>query len=327
MGQAAALAGPVDVLINNASALGPVPLQLIPDTDCEDFERALQVNTIGPFRLIKAVVGSMVLRKTGCDRQHLVRRGCRGLSILGRVRRFQGRARSSDPNRGGGDGGRRRAFHQRGSGRNGHADARPRDARRRSGRPAVARRGRGKNRDDDSTIRSDCERVEADRLGMEAFMNAARAPRADKTNVKLLVVKDGEIEDSSIERLPDHLRSGDLLVVNDAATLPASLPARDARNNQVELRLTKQLDERVWQAAVFGAGDWRTPTEDRPSPPRFAQGEEILIAPDFRARVRRRRSIVRKTARSRIQSFRRRVVAESVSVRKARAIFVHRGRT
>jgi len=65
VGQAAALAGPVDVLINNASALGPVPLQLIPDTDCEDFELALQVNTVGPFRLIKAVVGSMVLRKNG----------------------------------------------------------------------------------------------------------------------------------------------------------------------------------------------------------------------------------------------------------------------
>jgi NAD(P)-dependent dehydrogenase (short-subunit alcohol dehydrogenase family) len=65
VGQATALAGPVDVLINNASALGPVPLQLIPDTDCEDFELALQVNTVGPFRLIKAVVGSMVLRQTG----------------------------------------------------------------------------------------------------------------------------------------------------------------------------------------------------------------------------------------------------------------------
>jgi len=64
-GQAAALAGPIDILINNASTLGPVPLRLIPDTDCEDFERALQVNTIGPFRLIKAVVGSMVLRQTG----------------------------------------------------------------------------------------------------------------------------------------------------------------------------------------------------------------------------------------------------------------------
>jgi S-adenosylmethionine:tRNA ribosyltransferase-isomerase len=121
---------------------------------------------------------------------------------------------------------------------------------------------------------------------MEAFMKAARAPRADKTDVKLLVVRDDRIEDSSIERLPDHLRSGDLLVVNDAATLPASLPARDASNNQVELRLTAQLDERVWQAAVFGAGDWRTRTEDRPSPPRLAEGEEIMIAPDFRARVR-----------------------------------------
>src|SRR5215467_14511246 len=65
VGQAAALAGPVDVLINNASALGPVPLRLIPDTDCEDFKLALQVNTVGPFRIIKAVVGSMVLRQTG----------------------------------------------------------------------------------------------------------------------------------------------------------------------------------------------------------------------------------------------------------------------
>lgn len=116
-------------------------------------------------------------------------------------------------------------------------------------------------------------------------MKAARAPRADKASVKLLIVKDGMIEDSSIERLADHLQSGDLLVVNDAATLPASLQARDPRNNQVEIRLTRLIDERVWQAAVLGAGDWRTPTEDRPSPPRLAAGEEIMIAPDFRAKV------------------------------------------
>lgn len=65
VGQAAALAGPVDVLINNASTLGPAPLRLLADTDCEDFERALQVNTIGPFRLMKAVAGSMMLRQQG----------------------------------------------------------------------------------------------------------------------------------------------------------------------------------------------------------------------------------------------------------------------
>ncbi len=52
-------------LINNASALGPVPLRLIADTDCEDFERALEVNVVGPLRLTKAVVGSMMARKTG----------------------------------------------------------------------------------------------------------------------------------------------------------------------------------------------------------------------------------------------------------------------
>jgi len=119
-------------------------------------------------------------------------------------------------------------------------------------------------------------------------MNAARAPRDDKTSVKLLVVRkngEQELEDSSMAHLPDHLRSGDLLVVNDAATLPASLHGRDEENNPLEIRLTTQVDKRVWQAVAFGGGDWGTPTEDRPSPRRFRQGEEITIAPNFSAIV------------------------------------------
>lgn len=64
-GQAAALVGPIDILINNASTLGPVPLRLLLDTDCEDLERALAVNVLGPFRLTKAIAGSMVLRGGG----------------------------------------------------------------------------------------------------------------------------------------------------------------------------------------------------------------------------------------------------------------------
>src|SRR5262249_3517330 len=120
-------------------------------------------------------------------------------------------------------------------------------------------------------------------------MKAARAPRADKTNVRLLVVKEDGMQDCFLKYLPDHLQSGDLLVVNDAATLPASLHGlrgRDGQNNPVEIRLTAPLDERVWQAVAFGDGDWRTPTEERPAPPRFVEGEEILIATNFRARVR-----------------------------------------
>ncbi len=64
-GQAAALVGPIDILINNASTLGPVPLRLLLDTDCEDLERALAVNLVGPFRLTKALAGPMVLRGEG----------------------------------------------------------------------------------------------------------------------------------------------------------------------------------------------------------------------------------------------------------------------
>ena len=64
-GEAAALVGPIDILIQNASTLGALPLQLLLDTDCEDLEETLQVNLIGPFRLAKVIVGSMVLRQTG----------------------------------------------------------------------------------------------------------------------------------------------------------------------------------------------------------------------------------------------------------------------
>lgn len=60
--EAAALVGPIDLLIHNASTLGPTPLRLLLDTECEDFEAVLQVNLLGPFRLSKVVVGSMLLR-------------------------------------------------------------------------------------------------------------------------------------------------------------------------------------------------------------------------------------------------------------------------
>jgi NAD(P)-dependent dehydrogenase (short-subunit alcohol dehydrogenase family) len=64
-GAAAALVGPIDLLIHNASTLGPVPLRLLLDTECEDLSAVLETNLIGPFRLSKAIGGSMALRKTG----------------------------------------------------------------------------------------------------------------------------------------------------------------------------------------------------------------------------------------------------------------------
>ena len=64
-GAAAAMVGPLDLLVNNASTLGPTPLPLLLDTECEDLERVLAVNLVGPFRLTKAIAGSMALRGRG----------------------------------------------------------------------------------------------------------------------------------------------------------------------------------------------------------------------------------------------------------------------
>jgi NAD(P)-dependent dehydrogenase (short-subunit alcohol dehydrogenase family) len=64
-GAAAALVGPLDILVHNASTLGPVPLRLLLDTECEDLEAVLQTNLVGPFRLTRVVAGAMALRGSG----------------------------------------------------------------------------------------------------------------------------------------------------------------------------------------------------------------------------------------------------------------------
>jgi NAD(P)-dependent dehydrogenase (short-subunit alcohol dehydrogenase family) len=64
-GTAAALVGPIDLVVHDASDLGPTPLRVLLDTECEDLERVLAVNLVGPFRLTKALAGGMVLRGRG----------------------------------------------------------------------------------------------------------------------------------------------------------------------------------------------------------------------------------------------------------------------
>jgi len=51
--------GGLDILVNNASTLGPAALVPLADTECEDFEAALAANLLGPFRLTKAVLGAL----------------------------------------------------------------------------------------------------------------------------------------------------------------------------------------------------------------------------------------------------------------------------
>ena len=57
--QATSRLGGMDVLVNNASSLGPVPLAPLADTECEALEQALATNLVGPFRLTRALLGSL----------------------------------------------------------------------------------------------------------------------------------------------------------------------------------------------------------------------------------------------------------------------------
>ena len=62
---AAALVGDLDLVVHNASTLGPVPLRPLAETSDADFARAIEVNLGAAFRLSRAVVGGMVARGAG----------------------------------------------------------------------------------------------------------------------------------------------------------------------------------------------------------------------------------------------------------------------
>ncbi|HEV7558874.1 MAG TPA: SDR family oxidoreductase [Kofleriaceae bacterium] len=64
-GQAQGLVGEIGIAIHNASTLGPVPLRLLLDTECEDLQAVLDTNLVGPFRLTKILAGAMALRGDG----------------------------------------------------------------------------------------------------------------------------------------------------------------------------------------------------------------------------------------------------------------------
>jgi NAD(P)-dependent dehydrogenase (short-subunit alcohol dehydrogenase family) len=55
----------VDVLVNNAAELGPLPLSELTDAPSSALEHVLQANVLGPLRLTQAVIGGMLLRNRG----------------------------------------------------------------------------------------------------------------------------------------------------------------------------------------------------------------------------------------------------------------------
>jgi len=87
------------------------------------------------------------------------------------------------------------------------------------------------------------------------------------------------LRDARIADLPALLRRGDVLVVNDAATLPASLQGQAEDGAPVEARLVGELPDGSFRAVLFGPGDWRTPTEHRAPPPVLRKGDTSPVSP------------------------------------------------
>lgn len=117
-------------------------------------------------------------------------------------------------------------------------------------------------------------------------MIPASTPIQRAPDARLLVIRPGgTLEHWPRSALAGLLQPGDLLVANDAATLPASLAGIHVETGRsIEVRLAgrgslEPADVGRFLAVIFGAGDFRTRTEDRPPPPELEPGERIQLGP------------------------------------------------
>jgi len=115
-------------------------------------------------------------------------------------------------------------------------------------------------------------------------MIAATSPVQRPRGAKLLVVRaDGELVHAPRSSFVEFLNRGDLVIANDAATLPASLHGVHLPSGgAIEVRLAgyaagSRADAPRFVAIVFGAGDFRTRTEDRPLPPALAADDRLAL--------------------------------------------------
>jgi len=117
-------------------------------------------------------------------------------------------------------------------------------------------------------------------------MIPANVPIQRPASARLLVVdSERQIQDLLRSSFPTLLCPGDIVVANDAATLPASVFGIHKRSGRsIEVRLTGSdsvdpEDMKQFSAVVFGEGDYRTPTEGRPNPPELRPGDGLELGP------------------------------------------------
>jgi S-adenosylmethionine:tRNA ribosyltransferase-isomerase len=116
-------------------------------------------------------------------------------------------------------------------------------------------------------------------------MKAATRPEPAGLGTKLLWVDPTRpsTRATTLAELPELLNPSDVVVVNDAATQPASF---FDRSRALEVRLVGHTAQpREYGAVLLGAGDYRTPTEERPPPGEVQSGDWLTLGHDLHARV------------------------------------------
>ena len=125
-------------------------------------------------------------------------------------------------------------------------------------------------------------------------MIAASLPEQRAANAKVLAVdRLGRLRHRPRHDVARLFDAGDLVIANDAATIPAGLAGQHLRSGRrIEARLAGRESlavDRVtsFTAVLFGLGDFRMRTEDRPPPPQVEPGDRLAFGP-LRATVTRR---------------------------------------
>lgn len=116
-------------------------------------------------------------------------------------------------------------------------------------------------------------------------MTPASGPTESAGNGRMIHARaaDALVAHRSVSDLPRVLAPGNVLVVNDAATLPAAITF-DHDHGQIELRLLRQSNLEEVEAVLLGNGDRTMRTEDRADPPVLRAGT-LLTKGDLAVRI------------------------------------------
>lgn len=120
-------------------------------------------------------------------------------------------------------------------------------------------------------------------------LRAGQRPERPKAETQLLWVEQGDILTGPVSRLVGRFVPGDVLVINDAATLPAALRGRRESGEEVELRLATSLDPETfskrWKAVLLTPAAHGVDTGARPVPPVLERGERLRFGAGLEAKV------------------------------------------